>query len=59
MDNYVIQLMGNTANTMGLFRFKDSNGQRALVEKTLTYLRDRDGQLEIVLHHSSAPFDAR
>lgn len=59
VDNYVIQLMGNTANTMGLFRFKDSNGQRALVEKTLTYLRDRDGQLEIVLHHSSAPFDAR
>ena len=59
VDNYVIQLMGNTANTMGLFRLTDSNGQTALVEKTLTYLRDRDGQLEIVLHHSSAPFDAR
>ena len=59
VENYVVQLMGNTANTMGLFRLTDSNGQSALVEKTLTYLRDREGQLEIVLHHSSAPFDAR
>lgn len=59
IDDYVIQLFGNTANTMGLVRVTDARGQVGVVEKTWTFVRDMDGQLRIVLHHSSAPFDAR
>lgn len=59
IDDYVIQLFGNTANTMGLVRVTDARGQVGVVEKTWTFVRDIDGQLRIVLHHSSAPFDAR
>jgi len=55
----VVQLLGNTANTMGQVILTDSNGQTAEPEKTWTFLREMDGSVRIVLHHSSAPFDAR
>ena len=55
----VVQLFGNTANTMGQVIVTDSNGQTAEPEKTWTFLREIDGSVRIVLHHSSAPFDAR
>jgi hypothetical protein len=55
----VVQLLGNTANTMGQVILTDSNGQTAEPEKTWTFLREIDGSVRIVLHHSSAPFDAR
>ena len=59
VDNYVVQLFGNTVNTMGLVKITDANGDSSVVEKTWGYLRDRDGSLRIVLHHSSVPVDAR
>ena len=59
IEDYVIQLFGNTANTMGLVRVTDSKGQVGVVEKTWTFVREINGTLRIVLHHSSAPFDAR
>ena len=34
-------------------------GQAAASEKTWTFVRQIDGLVRIVLHHSSAPFDAR
>ena len=55
----VVQLLGNTANTMGQVILTDSNGQTAEPEKTWTFLREMDGSVRIVLHLSSAPFDAR
>jgi len=55
----VVQLFGNTANSMGQVILTDSNGQTAEPEKTWTFLREIDGSVRIVLHHSSAPFDAR
>ena len=55
----VVQLLGNTANTMGQVILTDSEGQTASPEKTWTFLREMDGSVRIVLHHSSAPFDAR
>ncbi len=55
----VVQLLGNTANTMGQVILTDSKGQTAEPEKTWTFLREMDGSVRIVLHHSSAPFDAR
>tara|TARA_B100001094_G_C17956171_1_gene683090 strand:+ start:209 stop:802 length:594 start_codon:yes stop_codon:yes gene_type:complete len=57
--NYVVQLFGNTANTMGQVILTDSNGQTAEPEKTWTFIREMNGDVRIVLHHSSAPFDAR
>ena len=44
---------------MGLVRFTDAKGQVGYVEKTFTFVREMNGTLRIVLHHSSAPFDAR
>lgn len=58
-DPSIIQLFGNTANSMGLVRFTDAKGQVGYVEKTFTFVREMNGTLRIVLHHSSAPFDAR
>ena len=55
----VVQLLGNTANTMGQFILTDAQGQTAAPEKTMTFIREMDGSVRIVLHHSSAPFDAR
>ena len=59
IKDYVMQLLGNTANTMGRVILTDSQGQTAEPEKTWTFLREIDGSVRIVLHHSSAPFDAR
>ncbi|KZR85304.1 hypothetical protein MITS9509_02391 [Synechococcus sp. MIT S9509] len=59
IKDYVVQLLGNTANTMGMVILTDSQGQTAEPEKTWTFLRQIDGSVRIVLHHSSAPFDAR
>ena len=59
IKDYVLQLLGNTANTMGRVILTDSQGQTAEPEKTWTFLREIDGSVRIVLHHSSAPFDAR
>ena len=59
VKDYVVQLLGSTANAMGQIIITDSQGQTAEPEKTWTFLRQIDGSVRIVLHHSSAPFDAR
>ena len=59
IDDYVVQLFGSTANAMGQVIITDSEGKKAEPEKTWTFLRQIDGSVRIVLHHSSAPFDAR
>lgn len=57
--NDTIQLLGNTANSMGTVTMTDSSGYRGMVEKTWTFWQPTPGKLRIVLHHSSAPVDAR
>ena len=59
IKDYVVQLLGNTANTMGQVILTDAQGQTAAPEKTWTFIREMDGSVRILLHHSSAPFDAR
>ena len=59
IENDVVQLFGNTANSMGKVIITDAKGQTAAPEKTWTFIREMDGSVRIVLHHSSAPFDAR
>ena len=59
IKNDTIQLIGHTANTMGTVTLTDSNGVQGSVEKTWTFWQPTPGTVRIVLHHSSAPFDAR
>ena len=55
--NDTVQLMGDTANTMGFVKITDSNGEVAMPEKTWTFWQPKPGIVRIVLHHSSTPFD--
>ena len=59
IDNDTVQLLGNTANTMGTVTMTDSAGVQGVVEKTWTYWQAAPNTLRIILHHSSSPFDAR
>ena len=52
----VIQIFGNTANAMGWVHLEAADGTRSKVDKTFGYVRDDDGTLRIVVHHSSSPF---
>ena len=52
----VIQSFGNTANAMGWVHFVAADGSKSMVDKTFGYVRDDDGSLRIILHHSSLPF---
>ena len=56
----VVQLFGQTANTMGYIEIVDAKGGVARPEKTWTFWKPKNGgNIRIVLHHSSVPFDAR
>ena len=55
----VVQLMGQTANTMGYIEIVDAKGGLARPEKTWTFWKPKNGSIRIILHHSSLPFDAR
>ena len=51
--NQVIQLNGASATTMGNVIFTDATGNVTSVDKTWTFLKENDGSVRIVLHHSS------
>ena len=53
---FVIQSFGNTANAMGWVHLEAADGTTSKVDKTFGYVRDDDGALRIVVHHSSTPF---
>lgn len=57
--NQVIQLHGELAITMGNVDLADSSGKLTVVDKTWAFVRDPDGEIRIVLHHSSLPFTAK
>ncbi|MFN6339927.1 MAG: phosphoribosyl-AMP cyclohydrolase [Cyanobacteriota bacterium] len=54
--NQVIQLHGMFATTMGNVDLTDAKGAVTTVDKTWVFLKEPDGQIRIVLHHSSLPF---
>lgn len=54
--NAAMQLHGNTAMTIGNVMFTDKTGKVTTVDKTWGYVKDDDGKVRIVLHHSSLPF---
>ena len=54
---FVIQNFGNTANAMGWVHVEAADGTKSKVDKTFGYVRDDNGALRIVVHHSSTPFN--
>ncbi len=56
--NQVIQLHGMFATTMGNVDLTNDKGAMTSVDKTWTFIREPDGSIRIVLHHSSLPFSA-
>jgi hypothetical protein len=51
--NQMIQLNGASATTMGNVIFTDASGGVTSVDKTWTFVKENDGSVRIVLHHSS------
>ncbi|HEX4847378.1 MAG TPA: hypothetical protein VFV30_04495 [Novosphingobium sp.] len=58
-SNTTIVITGNSALSMGNVTMWDSKGNMTRVDKTWGYVRGPDGQLKIVLHHSSLPYTAK
>jgi len=56
IDNAGIVITGNSAISMGNVTLIDSAGNVTIVDKTWGYVRDGQGNLRIVLHHSSLPY---
>jgi hypothetical protein len=52
----VIQIFSYTANAMWWVHIEAADRTRSKVDKTFGYVRDDDGTLRIVVHHSSSPF---
>lgn len=55
-DNSAVYINGDLALTMGHVKLTDKNGQQTVVDKSWAFKKDEQGQLRIVLHHSSLPF---
>ncbi len=55
-DNAAIFIDGDVAMSIGKVRLTDASGNVTEVDKTWGYKRDEDGNLRIVLHHSSLPY---
>lgn len=58
IENAGILIAGNSATSMGNVTVIDASGNRTTVDKTWGYVRGPDGELRIVLHHSSLPYKA-
>lgn len=54
----VISDSGDMAVAMGNYMFTDTDGGVTKVEYSFAYKKDEDGDLKIVLHHSSLPYSA-
>lgn len=57
-SNHEIVSHGETASAMGEYYFTDLNDNEVKVEYTFGYIRGKDGELKINVHHSSLPFNA-
>ncbi|MCK7552706.1 MULTISPECIES: hypothetical protein [Marinobacter] len=55
-ENAAIHFAGPVALTMGNVHFTNTDGSITTVDKSFGYQRDDEGNLRIVLHHSSLPF---
>ncbi|WP_133365931.1 phosphoribosyl-AMP cyclohydrolase [Qipengyuania sediminis] len=58
-ENAGIVITGNSAISMGNVSIYNDTGALTRVDKTWGYVRGPDGNLRIVLHHSSLPYTAQ
>jgi hypothetical protein len=56
IQNAAMFIEGNVATTMGNVMITDKTGKITTVDKTWQFLKDSNGKLRIVLHHSSLPY---
>lgn len=56
IENAGIVITGNSATSMGNVSFTDAKGNVTTVDKTWGYVRDGEGKLRVILHHSSLPY---
>ena len=59
IKNSAIFISGNTATTMGNVMITNKEGKVTTVDKTWQFIKDDNGKLRIVLHHSSLPYAGR
>lgn len=56
VGNEGIQIHGNIAITQGWVYFEDPDGGVTMVDKTFVFRKDENGDLRLIVHHSSLPF---
>lgn len=59
VENAGIVITGNSAILMGNVMITNAKGDVTTVDKTWGYVRDGEGKLRIVLHHSSLPYTVK
>jgi hypothetical protein len=59
MKNAGIFISGNTATTMGNAMLTNKQGKITTVDKTWQFVKDDNGKLRIILHHSSLPYTGK
>ena len=59
IKNSAIFISGNTATSMGNVMITNKEGKVTTVDKTWQFIKDDNGKLRIVLHHSSLPYAAK
>ncbi len=55
-ENEATYIDADSAMAMGNYYFTRTSGEEVKVEYSFGYVRDADGELKIVLHHSSLPY---
>jgi hypothetical protein len=56
IQNAAIFIEGTVATTMGNVMITDKTGKVTTVDKTWKFVKDSNGKLRIVVHHSSLPY---
>jgi hypothetical protein len=59
IQNAGIFIDGDVATTMGNVMITDKTGKVTTVDKTWKFLKDSNGKLRIVVHHSSLPYSPK
>jgi len=55
-ENNSINIINDIAIAMGNYFFNDNQGDKIKVEYSFVYKKSDEGDLKIILHHSSLPF---
>lgn len=58
-ENAAVYIDGDLALTTGNVFLVNDKGQETVVDKSWAFKKDEQGQLRIVLHHSSLPYQAK